>query len=413
MRATIGRLLPVGTKVARISALVVVLAVVAGVIAFVLTGPSSKSVKADFTAAVGIYPGSDVRMLGVAVGRITKVTPRGSYVEIDMQVNNAYKVPDNAIAVIVPPSVVSDRYVQLAPMYTGGPQLANGATIPLTRTAAPVELDQIYKALNQLNVALGPNGANKNGALSNLVNVSAANLSGNGAALGQTIGNLSKAISTLANGREDLFGTVSNLQQFTLTLQQSDAQVRHVNDQLAAVAGQLADERASLAAALKNLTNALTSVAAFLQQNQSIFANDVAGLKAVTGVLANRQGALNEILAVAPVTLSNLTHTYNPSSGTLDTRSNMSSLFDPYSICTVLQNSGQINIAQVTTRLAYICKAVLASGPPTATVPGIPSGQPPLPTIPGVTAPAAATPNVLRTNPGAVPQVNLPIPGVR
>jgi hypothetical protein len=40
----------------------------------------------------------------------------------------------------------------------------------------PIELDEIYAALDKLNVALGPNGANEKGALAQLVHVGAANL---------------------------------------------------------------------------------------------------------------------------------------------------------------------------------------------------------------------------------------------
>ena len=56
------------------------------------------------------------------------------------------------------------------------------------------------------------------------------------------------------------------------------------------------------------------------------------------------RAALNEILAVAPVALSNLAHTYNPSSGTLDTRDNLASLFepaDPAVICSALTATDQ------------------------------------------------------------------------
>ena len=89
-----------------------------------------------------------------------------------------YAVPADADAVVLAPSLVSDRYVQFSPVYDGGAKMKDGATVPLERTATPVELDQVYGALDDLSAALGPNGANKNGALSDLVDVGAANLEG-------------------------------------------------------------------------------------------------------------------------------------------------------------------------------------------------------------------------------------------
>ena len=77
---------------------------------------------------------------------------------------------------VVAPSVVSDRYVQLTDLSRGGPRLADGAVIPESRTATPVELDELYASLDTLVTALGPDGANNEGALSELLDTGAANL---------------------------------------------------------------------------------------------------------------------------------------------------------------------------------------------------------------------------------------------
>ena len=87
-----------------------------------------------------MYPGTPVDILGVPVGSVRKVTPSDDHVAIEVSYDSKYHVPANAIAVIVANSIVSDRYVQLAPAYSGsGPTLANGAHIPMSRTASPAE----------------------------------------------------------------------------------------------------------------------------------------------------------------------------------------------------------------------------------------------------------------------------------
>jgi len=398
-------------RTVQIVAAVVVVAVLAGTGYYVLFHKSVKKVTAHFTAAVGVYAGSDVRMLGIKIGKIDKVSAHGTSVEVRMEYDSKYKLPADAIAVIIPPSIVSDRYVQLAPVYKNGPVLPDHGDIPLNRTASPAELDDIYKTLNTLSTALGPQGANKaaapgqNGPLTDLVNVLAANLKGTGTQLGQTVADLSQATKTLANSREDLFGTVKNLQAFSDALVKSDAQVRKFNDQLAQVAHDLADERQSLADALHNLSAALTDVAAFIKTNQGSFHADVGGLKVVTNVLVKQKGALDEILAVAPTALANLAHTYNPSSGTLDNRANIDSLTDPAVICGTLQLLGQLPkalsdpITKTCIGIASVLKttidglAKLVSGlqdslPPIPGLPGAGSANLPgvtLPTIPGLT----------------------------
>jgi phospholipid/cholesterol/gamma-HCH transport system substrate-binding protein len=349
---------------------------------YVLSGGSSKRLSANFASAVGVYPGTPVKILGIQVGSVTKVTPSGNSVKIDMKYDRKYRVPAGAISVLVANSLVSDRYVQLAPAYSGsGPVLADKANIPLSRTASPAELDDIYGALNQLSVALGPNGANKTGALSTLVNVAAANLDGNGSLLNSSIRNLSKAALTLSNGREDLFGTVRNLESFTQALSQSDAQVRHFDQQLAQVAGDLADERSDLGAALHNLTIALHDVARFVSANAGKVHTDVVGLKDVTNVLVKERNALNEALVAGPVAISNLTHAYQERTGTLGTRSNLSNIADPSQICAVLDQAtgglGKLTgnlLGPLTTQIVSTCTTLAKS---------LPGGQ--LPDLPGLT----------------------------
>lgn len=307
----------------RLLALVTALGVVGSLTGCgVFGGGSTRTFSADFDRAVGVYVHSDVRVLGVRIGEVTKITPQGTKVRIDMKYDASYKIPADAKAVLVAPSIVSDRYVQLTPVWTSGPTLASGTHLGLDRTATPVELDQIYANIDMLNQALGPKGANKNGALSDLISVGADNLRGNGARLNSTLTGLSTAVKTLADNRSDLFGTISNLQQLTTALAQNDAAVRAFNLDLASVADQLNGERTDLAQAIRQLAAALGEVAAFVKENKNNITANVADLASVTGVLVKQRRALREFLDTAPTALSNLQLAYNSTSGTLDTRDN-------------------------------------------------------------------------------------------
>jgi phospholipid/cholesterol/gamma-HCH transport system substrate-binding protein len=318
-------------------ALVTVLAVVLAYMLVRRSTSSDRRLVAHFSRAVGIHAGSDVRVLGVKIGTVQSVKPEGRTVRVELRYPPETNLPADVQAVIVPPSVVSDRYVQLAPAYVGGPRLLDGADLPVSRTVAPLELDDIYHALDDFNKALGPNGANAGGALSDLVATGRANLEGNGDELHETLDGLSRALSTLADGRQDLFGTVANLQRFTAMLARSDRQVRQFNDQLATVAGQLAGERAELAAALHSLAAALADVSGFIRDNRAELKANVAALADVTSALVRQQRAIVDVLDVAPLALSNLNLAYNGRSGTLDTRDNALGPYDPaLFVCSLL-----------------------------------------------------------------------------
>ncbi|MFE4816750.1 MCE family protein [Streptomyces sp. NPDC056704] len=322
-------------------AVVTALALVAALTYVLWPRSESVHVTAYFPRTVGIYPGSDVRVLGVRIGEVEKITPEGDRVRVELKYDEGRKVPADAKAAVINSSVVSDRYVQLLPVYRTGPVLRNGAVIPETRTAVPVELDRVFDSLHTTADALGPQGANKDGSLSRLLGVSADNLDGQGENLNQTVEDLSKAVTTLSDGRTDLFGTVRHLQVFTAALAADDKSVRSFNTSLAEVAGQLAGERKDLADALKNLGTALGDVSAFVKKNKKSLTSNVQGLSKVTKVLVTQRAALAELLQVAPTGLSNLNDAYNPSSGTLDTRNNAQQAQDPASLlCSVLRTTG-------------------------------------------------------------------------
>ena len=302
-------------------------------------------VTAYFTETVGLYPGSDVRVLGIPIGTITEITPLGDTVRVQMSIDDDYDVPADAEAIVLAPSLVSDRYVQFSPVYDGGPTMQDGDEVPLDRTAIPVELDAVYGALDELSAALGPAGANKDGALSDLVDVGAANLEGNGEALNRTLTGFSQAVQTLAENRDDLFGSLDNLQTFTSALATIDAQVGQFNDNMAAVSELLASEREDLQTAVALLSDALGDVAGFVQDNTTLLTTNIDRLADVTLVLVQQRAKLAEVLDVASAALGNLARAYNPDYGTLDTRDNgLGSMHAEVVVCGALAQLGRVNL---------------------------------------------------------------------
>ncbi len=303
--------------------------VVAGGLWWALKDANTKSVTAYFPTAIGLYEDNDVRMLGVEMGTVEKVEPQGDRVKVTMSYDRTVQVPADAQAVIVAPSLVSDRYVQLTPTYTGGPVLEDGAVITQERTAVPLEVDDLYASLSRVSDALGPKGANKNGALSRLLDTLAENFKNNGEALNVTINKLGKASNTLAGNKDDLFATVSNLAKFSKTLAASDADVAEFQRRLADVSGFLAGERDNLSKSVRLLGATLGKVRQFVDENRDRLKSNVDKLADVTEVLVKKRAELAEIFDVGPVALGNVINAYNASSGTLDARPVINELREP------------------------------------------------------------------------------------
>jgi phospholipid/cholesterol/gamma-HCH transport system substrate-binding protein len=342
-KTRLGRDLARGVAIAVVAALVV-----AAALWWLLVDANQRRYTAVFTGVVGLYEDNDVRVLGVKVGHVDSVEPQGDLVRVQMLVDREIKLPSNAKAVIVAPSLVSDRYVQFTPAYTGGPEMAEGTVLPRDRTATPLEVDDLYASLNRVSTTLGPNGANKNGALSDLLDTLAKNADGNGQALHDTITQLGRLGETLSGSDEDLFATVDNLQQFTSALAASDDQVNQFNEQAADVSRFLADERGDLAAAVQQLGIALGAVQKFINSNRSHLKSNVDKLASVTKVLVDQRAALSEVLDIAPVALSNIINSYNGSSGTLDARADLNDLAQPpiVTVCNLVRQGTPNDLPQ-------------------------------------------------------------------
>jgi phospholipid/cholesterol/gamma-HCH transport system substrate-binding protein len=117
-----------------------VLLVVVLVVGVYLVWPAraKQKVVGYFTSAVGIYPGDDVSIIGVPVGKIDSIEPRAADVKITMSIDDGVKLPKDAKALIIAPNLVSSRFIQFTPAYTEGDVLANGAELGLERTGVPV-----------------------------------------------------------------------------------------------------------------------------------------------------------------------------------------------------------------------------------------------------------------------------------
>jgi phospholipid/cholesterol/gamma-HCH transport system substrate-binding protein len=305
-----------------IAFLATMIVVVGGLAVFFRGGESDRlTVTAHFSRAVGLYPGSSVRVLGVKVGTVRSIKPDGDAVTVTMDLPTDTPIPADAKAVIIPPSLVSDRYVEMTPVYDGGARIEDGADLGLDRTMTPVELDEILGSLDTFLEALGPKGANKDGSLGRLVDIGAKDLGkGGGKALNETLTNLAQAVHTLADNRDDMTGVITNLAAFTGTLARNDSRIRTLTADLAQASQFLAGESDDLQASLKNLASALGEIASLVREHRSDLGADIQTLAKVAAVVVKNKKSLTETLDVLPLGAANIASTVNTTKHTLDIR---------------------------------------------------------------------------------------------
>src|SRR6201996_7680531 len=307
-----------GPGLRNITIIALVAVLIGGVYALSTSNGGGRKVIGYFTSAVGLYPGDQVRILGVPVGTIDSIEPGPSDVKITMSVSDDVKIPKDAKAVIMSPNLVSARFIQLAPAYTGGAVLPDGGSIDLNRTAVPVEWDEVKQALTQLAVQLGPTTGSMQGPLGRVINQAADTLDGKGESFHNALRELSQVAGRLGDSRSDIFGTVKNLQVLVNALSASNDQIVQFAGNVASVSQVLADSSRHLDNTLGTLNKALSDIRGFLHENNSTIIDTVNNLNDFAKTLSDQSDNIEQVLHVAGPGIANFYNIYDPAQGTLN-----------------------------------------------------------------------------------------------
>ncbi|CAA0105460.1 Uncharacterised protein [Mycolicibacterium vanbaalenii] len=312
---------------------------------------------AYFANSTGLYPGDDIRILGVRVGGVETIEAQPQQVKITFWVDDQYKVPADAQAVILSPSLVSARAIQLVPAYTEGPQMKNDAVIPQTRTAVPVEWDDLREQLTKLVEALQPVEPGEVSTLGAFVNTAADNLRGEGANIHHTLVKLSQAFSALGDHSGDMFGAIRNISLVVSALQDSTDVMRSLNRNLAATTTLLTDQPNEVRQALADMNAVAREVTGFVAENREPVGITADKLASISGALDESLGDLEQTLHLAPTQLSNFVNIYPPAIGGFAGAFSLNNFANPIQfLCGAIEAASRLGSEQA----AKLCVQYLA-----------------------------------------------------
>lgn len=291
-------------------AVVLVLAALVG-IRLVTAGENTVIITAHFRGVPGLYEGNNVAVLGVPVGKVETIEPHGTDVVVTLSVPADLKVPADASAVIVPASLVTDRFVELTPAYTTGPVLKDDAVIPAARTRTPVEFDDVVRAVSGMADDLAKL-ENRTGAIDEFLGAAAANARGNGAALREAIAGASTAMSIFARNKENTTQLVRSLAKLTTLLAASDSTIRSFGRTVTDATKFMSQESESLNAALDTTLDMVFDVEAFVRTHKTQLKKSMKDLDVTAKTLAGRSKELGEAIDTLPLLMQNVTRAYDP-----------------------------------------------------------------------------------------------------
>jgi phospholipid/cholesterol/gamma-HCH transport system substrate-binding protein len=275
---------------------------------------TNNTVVAYFPVANALYNGDRVEIMGVKVGAIDKIEPAGDKMKVTFHYSNKYKVPADAQAVILNPTLVASRLLQLEPPYKGGPVLADNAVIPEERTQVPTEWDELRNSITHVISKLGPTKEQPKGPFGDVIEAYADGLAGKGKQINTTFNDLSRALTALNQGRGDFFAVVRSLALFVNALHADDQKFVALNKNLAQFTNSLTGSDRDLANAVQQFDELLTTVRPFLDKNADVLTHDINNLADTTNALVQPEplSGLETSLHILPTALSNANLIYHP-----------------------------------------------------------------------------------------------------
>ena len=211
-----------------------------------------------------LQPHGDVKVRGLIVGEIRKITPtaQGSQLDLALDPEKVDLIPRNVSARFIPKTLFGDRYVALQIPDNADPvSLAEGDRIEQDRSAPAVELSQALDHLLPVLQAVQPEK------LSTTLTAISTALDGRGEQLGQTLVDLGKLVEDINPHVPQLTHDLRKLVDVSDTYTEAIPDFVDALSDLTVTSRTIAEQKASLQKLFAEVTNTSANLESFLRAN--------------------------------------------------------------------------------------------------------------------------------------------------
>ncbi|QCH26073.1 MCE family protein [Mycobacteroides salmoniphilum] len=264
---------------------------------------------AQFDSASGLYESNVVAVLGMPVGKITKITPQSGYVDVQFTVDKNVKVPADVQAVTLSTSILTDRQVELSPPYRGGPALNDGDTIGLNHTKTPVEFDRVLGMLDRLSLSLKGDGKGK-GPVADIINSAAGVANGNGEKIKSGLGELSRALRLSSEGgvttREQMTTIIKNVSSLFDAAAANDGRLREFASTVRQLSQILDDESLGTGNTGRKFNDLVRQAGDVVEANRGHLKQTILNANTALKAVVDNKREISEWIDVQPLAWDNM-----------------------------------------------------------------------------------------------------------
>lgn len=237
-------------------------------------------IRSEFVQASGVRANAEVAYLGVHYGEVSKVERIPGRVRITMHIDRGKHIPVGSFAHIFRKSAIGEPYIELTPPkgYHGnhGPYMQKNQSIPMSRTAVPLEFSELLRSASRLVSGISPEKTHTlvhelalalNGRTDALRQLTTAtdqltqSLVAHSDALDRLATNNTRITKVVADHRGSLGQSLTNLRALAESLRTSKGDLSTLLDKgpkfMTTTADLVASQKGNLDCVLKNLTDVI------------------------------------------------------------------------------------------------------------------------------------------------------------
>jgi phospholipid/cholesterol/gamma-HCH transport system substrate-binding protein len=256
---------------------------------------AERTYNAEFTDVSGLAEGDFVRIAGVEVGKVKKISiNKNNLAVVEFSADPTVVLTGGTKAALRWADPIGTRYMTLLEGAGGLEKLNPGGTIPVPRTEPALDLDVLLGGFRPLFRALDPQQVN---ALSSQL-IQA--LQGEGTTIGSFLSQTAAVTGTLAD-RDELIGQViTSLNTVLGTLGDQSDQVRKAVDSLSQLVKGLAERKTDIANSVAYTNASSATITDLLKQAREPFKSTVAQSDRATSIVVADHDYFDNLLNTLP-----------------------------------------------------------------------------------------------------------------
>lgn len=260
----------------------------------------SRALHAEFTDVSGLRKGDDVKAAGVRVGQVRSIAATDEGAIVEMEVVEDQAVLDTTKVVMRYQNLLGQRYLALVQTGERGGEIADGATIPVTRTDPGFDLTALLNGFRPLFRVLQP--ADVNTLATSLIKV----LQGEGGTIEQLLRQTGELTSFLADRDEVIGEVMTNLQPVLDNLAGQDDEISATIQELRGLMTGLARDRKSIGASIDGIGQLVGATSGVLREVKVPLSRASDRLVTVADMLAKSRASLAAVVPAFTTVVSSL-----------------------------------------------------------------------------------------------------------